>query len=681
MAAALTTYAAWYDLPENDPFRGDYTTLFPVYALPGVAGTTDIRITNSITCGLDSKTAFIFLSEDGSIHLLHRVRRFIPALGAPAAAYDNCDFATFDETTPTGPSTVELPAGFFYAVPAAITILTAAAIDLQIAAEPDANQYTLDPLTAAARLAAGDITPVRIRKAMAVPPDITGAILLAIASPQGLNPRTLWLNFITPILLDPIRSQVCAPFVEWARVAYADDAGLTNTLAIPIPPPRHLAAPLGMERHRILTSDFPHIAAPPPPQQLGPLVAELALTRREAADRDTLHRLHDQQQKAAAALPSKRWGAGLARLLRLCQVATEHDLPPVWTDMAQHGVKADITTIRAHLHIPQPDLGPSGVTVPPVCTTEMAKALGRLEFQTHHNAIETGIHVFGVCHPTQDSITKANDLAGLFSEQVLGVTGISITESVALKKAQDLLLPVSSLELKHVLYGYHRFLAVILGPAHPVVAALGSLTHRFQANEMLHHLFFLNKVSLCACLLRFVQLRMYYWIEAQLSSDLIIPPPVFVTVLDDIALDCWKPPSLPAAYLAKPPPPTRQSYATIAASTLTPPLTAPLGLPASNPADAYFDVATNLRDPAVKELRTFVTRTFIRLHGPPPNNNTGGPMCLNFHVRHRCRFDCDRMGDHRRHTPAETTLLNAYLNSATVPSTPTPAAAVVATPT
>ena len=679
MAAALTTYAEWYNLPENDPFHGDFSTLFPVYALPGGAGTTDIRITNSITCGVDSKTTFIFLAQDGSLHLLHRVRRFVPALGAPIAAYDNCDFATFDETTPTGPSTVEVPAGFFHAVPAAITVLTAAAIDLQIAADPAANQYTLDPLTAAARLVAGDTAAVRVRKAMAVPPDIASAVLTAIASSNGLNPRTLWLNFVTPLLLDPVRSQICAPFIEWARVAYADDAGPTNTLALPIPPPRHLEPSLGIERRRILTGDFPHLTGPPP-QQLGPLVAELALTRREAADRDTLRRLVDQQTKAAAALPSKRWGAGLSRLLRLCQIATEGDLPPVWTEMAQHGVKADITTIRAHLHTPQPDLGPGGVTSPPVCTTEMAKALGRLEFQTHRDAIETGIHVFGICHPTQDSITKANELAGLFAEQILGVTGISITESVALKKAQDLLLPVSLLELKHVLFGYHRFLAVILGSTHPVVAALGSLTHRLQANEMTYHLFFLNKVSLCACLLRFVQLRMHRWIEDQLSSDLIIPPPVFLTALDDIALDCWTPPSLPCAYLAKPPPPTRPSYATIAASTTTPLLAiTSLGTPATHPADAYFDVAPHLRDPTVKELRAFVTRTFIRSHGPPPNNNTGGPMCLNFHVRHRCRFDCDRMGDHRRHTPAETVLLNTYLNSATL--SPAPATvAVVATP-
>ena len=39
-------------------------------------------------------------------------------------------------------------------------------------------------------------------------------------------------------------------------------------------------------------------------------------------------------------------------------------------------------------------------------------------------------------------------------------------------------------------------------------------------------------------------------------------------------------------------------------------------------------------------------------------------MCLNFHVRHRCRTDCGRLSDHRKHTAAETTTLNTYLSAA-----------------
>lgn len=137
--ATFSTYATWYDRPENDPYHGDYTTLFPVFAVT-LPGMTDIRLSNSIACGTDSKAAFLFLDNNGSIHVLHRIRRFIPSLGSPVTPYDNYDFATYDEATPFGPSTVQVPAGFFTSTRAA-AILTPATIDTTIAATPAAAQF------------------------------------------------------------------------------------------------------------------------------------------------------------------------------------------------------------------------------------------------------------------------------------------------------------------------------------------------------------------------------------------------------------------------------------------------------------------------------------------------------------------------------------------------------------
>lgn len=566
--ATFTSYAAWYDLPENDPYRGDYATLFPVFAVTH-PGMTDIRLANSIACGTDSKAAFLFLDNTGTVHLLHRIRRFIPSLGSPVTAYDNSDFATFDEATPFGPSTVEVPLNFFTTA-RVFAVLTAAAIDQEIAAAPNRTQFTADPLTTAARTLAGEMTDLRCRKAMIVPPNLTGAILTHISSPVGLKARDFWFNFVAPLAADPAMTILYAPLIDWARIAYAGGENAGNPFAVGVPPLCHLEPPLGTDRYRLFLSDFPPIAVA---NNMDPLVAELALTRRDAAERDAQRRLLDQEAKAAAALPTKRWGAGLSRLLRLCHVDVETDLPRVWLDMAINGVKADITTIRAHLHTPQPDLGPSGTVTPPVCTIDMAKTLGRLEFQTQADAIDSGIHIFGVCHPTQASATKANAIAGIYAEQILGVTGLSVNESIELKKAQSLLLPASLLELKHVLLGYHRFLAVILGPQHPVVQAFGILPTRLQDDELTYHVYFQRPVSLCTSLLRFVQLRMYYWIDAQLKTDLPIPPPSFSSVLDDILNHCWNPPPMPPDYLALTTPAPRRSFAqVVGAPRATPPV-------------------------------------------------------------------------------------------------------------
>ena len=661
--ATFTSYVEWYSLPENDPYHGDYSTLFPAIAVHNRAGNAAPLLT-SLAVGADSKAAIAFVGTDGKIHILHRIRRFTPSLGMAPAAYDNCDFGTFDDTTPLGPSTVELPATLLALIPATVPVLTAAEVQLQIAATPGAAQYQPDPAVTQARIDAGEMTDVRTRMGMLLPPDLVGAILAAVASPTGLNPRELWIQFIQPLAQHPQFAHL-TPFIDWARLAYAHGTGAANCLALPTPPLRHLEPALGTERRKIYEQDFPHLHQGGVPG-VAPLVAELVAARTEAAARDISRRLQDQQQKVAALLPSKRWGAALTRLLRLCQVGAETDLPLVWREMAQNGIKSDVTTIRAHLDTPQPELGPSGTSPPPVCTPDMAKTLGRLEFQSHKDAIETGLHIFGVCHPTQESAMQANEMAGLFAEHILGVTGLTIAESIAMKQAQKLLLPANLMELKHVLFSYHRFLSVLFSATHPVVMAFGLLTHRIQRDEMTFHIYFSrDNISRCASVMRFIQLRMFKWVDQQLQSDDIIPAPDFAVVLEQIEYDCWIPPSLPLAYQAPPVhrPIVRPSYAAVAGS----PVVAVPGelVPKS---DNYFDADVALLDPNCREMKGFHPVRFIETHGQPPLNNLGGAMCLNFHVRHKCRPNCARKADHIRHSPAETTRLNSYLSSQILPT-------------
>ena len=662
--ATFTTYAAWYNLPENDPFAGDYTTLFPNFSLPALPGVTDIRLTNTIATGNDAKTALAFLGDDGTIHLLHRIRRYIPALGAAPAPYDNDDFATFDDASMAGPTTVALPVNSLYPCQGATTA-TAAAINTYLTAHPGTAQIAPDPAADPA-----DVNLARGRRCMVVPPNLVGPILAAASSPTGLTPGALWTQFAAPLVADPLLSVTCAPFIDWARIAFSHGVAAINPLAIAIPPPRHLAASLGAHRHQLYRSDFPIAAAP----VLDPLVLALTQGQQAAADRDHARILLEQQNKAAAALPSKRWGTGLTRLLRLCQVDTQQTLPPVWRDMASHGMKSDATTIRSHLLTPIPELGPCGLVDPPVCSMDMARFLGRLEFQTHPDAIEAGLHVFGVCHPTQEAVAKANEIVGIYTEQVLGSTGLTVTESLALKKSQKLLLPTNLSELRFVIMGYVRFLAVTLGHVHPVVQNLRLLSDRLGAEEMRFYLHFCrthpDRNPLTTGVLMAIHTRMYNWIESQTATDMIVPPPEFATILVRITEREWLPPALPDSYLAAP-----YAAALKRNNTGAPNLqvnnniaTPNAGIPKVNHRDhdLYFDVDLSLRDPAVRQMGHFVIKTFLQQHGPPPSNADNQPMCLSFHVRHRCRSDCARLTDHRKHTPAETTTLNTYLSSAAI---------------
>ena len=649
--AAVTSYAAFYNLPENDPYQGDYRTLFPHFEIALVPGNSG-RIRTLVAQGVDSKIAMIYLGTDAKLHVLHRIRRYTPAIGTPPSPNDGLDFSTYDETTPLGPSTVVVPATLFNLSQGTVPILTSEQIDAYIATHPAEAQCLVDPATHAQRVTAGEMTPIRTRFGMLIPPFLTGGILAAASSPAGLTPASLWTDFIVPV-----RQHVYAAhmelFVNWARFAFASGIGAQNAVALPPPPLRHLDPALGGERHRLFCADFPHLLAGPAPG-VGPLVAELVATRVAAADRDQARLLRDQQLKAAAALPSKRWGLALPKLLRLCQVGAEDDLPEVWRAMVVHGVKGDVSTIKAHLDVLLPQFGECGKQLAPVCSPEMAKSIGRLDFQSHADDLESGIHIFGVCYPTQASVAQANALARLFAEQSQGSTSLTVAEAQQFKKAQALLLPKTLVELKHVLYCYLRFLAV-LGADHAVVLAFYPLCVKMGASEMTLHAYFTANPAHCGSLLRFIQLEMFAWIEEQLLTDDIVAPPDFVIVLKQIARLQWIAPPLPLAYR------TPQLRTTPPVSS--PPIGGDAGAGGARDRDDYLDADPNLMDKNVRAMRFFTAVKFIAAHGPPPVNDGGHDMCLNFHVRAKCRKGCPRVADHIKHTPAETTRLNAYLNS------------------
>ena len=123
--------------------------------------------------------------------------------------------------------------------------------------------------------------------------------------------------------------------------------------------------------------------------------------------------------RAADQPPSSRWFASTTRLLCLCHVQDEAELPPIWPAMASAGVKLDRNTIQYHLSLDMPLLDSiSGPGTASVCSPELSKALGQLIFQTVAEDIQSGLHIFSVCYPTQASRAKANQIAGLYDKKV-----------------------------------------------------------------------------------------------------------------------------------------------------------------------------------------------------------------------------------------------------------------------
>ena len=191
--------------------------------------------------------------------------------------------------------------------------------------------------------------------------------------------------------------------------------------------------------------DFPHRFAAPTTAaavNLGPVVQAFGDLRADNAQREDARIAREAATKAASSLPSRRWNDMVATLSNVCQDLEEVDLPPVWGAMAKNGAKLDRQTLQHHFEdrASHPD---SLSDTAPICSPELAKDLGGLVFAPkHRDELLSGLSVFAVSHPDQESARRASELAGHFDSQMKGVSaGMSFSDSTALKSAKELKLP------------------------------------------------------------------------------------------------------------------------------------------------------------------------------------------------------------------------------------------------
>jgi hypothetical protein len=662
MAAPLPSYVQWYGSPQQDPFHGAYTDICQAFDAEAANAPTAAALLTSVATGPDQRAAFVLLGEDDLIHVIHRLRRQMPALGMAASGYDNRNFGTYDDLGTLGPATVEVPVQFFQRT-GLLPMRTSAVISAALGAAAPPS-FQLPPL------AVGDPTAelIRARKCTFIPPPYVSMILAGASAPGGLSPHRLWQEAAQAVLND-CREGECQSFVNWCRIAVSHGEGADNPLrqAGPV----LVVAPDGVlsaGRHAIHSADLPQrygaVVA-----DLGQIVQTIGALRADASQRDAALIARSLADKAATRLPSTRWFEPTQGLLNLCQVDTDGDLPNLFKDMARAGKKEDRVTIQYHLKTTAASKGQG--TVAPVCSSELAKDIGALNFAApSRDDIMAGLSIFAVCHPDQASQQLASELAGHFDGQMSGVVAPSLAESIALKAAQGLQLPTQLLQLKWILAPYGLLLEVVLGQHHPVVASYNLFLRKFERAEVLLHGALEGHALHTAGFLRFVQLKMYRWISDQVAASDPIPAPDFGAIIDSIEDHTWLPAPLPGRYLVHPP--------RVSKGPLPTPLTAPLGpAPPSTSSATRVQKAAYVPAPVadldsarIKPRTKFDIKAHITAHGPPPVNEAGGLMCLSFHVRGSCSVDCDRgpssggKNDHKRHGASESTRLAAYLNLA-----------------
>ena len=77
---ASPSFPAWYSLPEQDPYAGEYTDVFA--ALATAAPVQDpVALLNHFLTGQDKKVAFVLLGADDLVCVIHHLQLFQSPLG------------------------------------------------------------------------------------------------------------------------------------------------------------------------------------------------------------------------------------------------------------------------------------------------------------------------------------------------------------------------------------------------------------------------------------------------------------------------------------------------------------------------------------------------------------------------------------------------------------------------
>jgi hypothetical protein len=247
----ISRYTEWYEQPANDPYKGNYANLFRSFD-PSVTpiDATGKDILASIATSSDSMTAFLMLTAEGRVQVVHHIRTCSRFWGEAESPHHRVATAMLGDIAASGPRFVEIPPSAFAFTDEFKNVLTPAAIQSAIQAFPDAHQLAVDPH-------APDVLAVRSRFYMLVPPSLTGRVLKTSMSEGGLTPRELWIHFAGPLLDDDRLGRDCAPFIDWCRLAYAHGIGADNPLCQELPlvlPMNSILCPFRLD---ILNQDIP----------------------------------------------------------------------------------------------------------------------------------------------------------------------------------------------------------------------------------------------------------------------------------------------------------------------------------------------------------------------------------------------------------------------------------------
>jgi hypothetical protein len=643
-----STFRQHYKNPKVDPYRGSYKNVLAEFVVLDKNWKAEELAVRAVDLEAETANAYVGLFQDpdhppGSTRLVHAPRRFAAKIGV-SSPYDYECFAILDDVTSGLVQVVEFGEEFF-ACTGKINVPTSGEAALAMWLE----NLDIDLLPAPKNTNNKDL--IRVTKVMYVP-----AKYIDLFMGRRLTPRQL-MEEVYPVLAGDEGLSDLKPLVQWMMacgMATSPDKTSSPVLLPDVKTPVADANFLSWTKSFLdrtlpgLCTGGGTVGTDTTADRMVGIVAQLLQEQQNTVTRTSTTRARSVSDYFKPQLTAK--------LMMLCDVEVETDLPEVWSDIATSGGKRDRDLIETAFRNTATDLGTPDLT--PVVTPNLAKKITGLRFVgADLDNLNEGINPFSIVivdHSTSagEAAYKSAMDAALDYDDLMAGTGVSLIDLKAVKNT-GAVVPETPALARAMLKAFHVVLVALLGDQHPLVRQYSTFLAALDQKEN----FFFERLQKVdgqfgpARLLRFIHLHTRAWFsEVWNSTDhdmaRAIPPPPFLKALRMISVDNmnWLPqlPYQRTKHQVQQPP--RQADPKRQRTTQLP----------------FAQVSNPKRNPLFEQFRTNINATkfneAINKVGPPPVTTKNGKevqMCASYHLRGSCKNLCPRAADHSVHSPEE----------------------------
>lgn len=639
-----------------DALGGNYTAFMAAFAANG--NDTPAQLRDRLLGASDAvpKVMLCMPTNDPPIvRVIHTPFKFSPTLGNPSQ-WDNQNFAYVSDIGPGNQvSIVNWPNDTFRLSPN-VRVPTAATMEDQWNTAAGAD--CVGPFTAAD----ANTEDKQTRNVMVVPP---AYVPLVMANPT-MTPQQMWNMLYAQIVADN-NEVACAPLLTWLQVASTyrpQAAGALNpeppaVHGLPLVPP--IADAILQERTwEKTTSILPSLRERTGTAAMAYTTTLMALQQEFAAQR------RDQAARAAAASAPKTVGDKYPQLVpllcRVCEVATEAQLPALWSVVANSSKKEAVTAMQSWMDSRAVQPGATGVS--PIISPEIYEVIasGKIASQDLDD-LTSGLSIFLVQRLFGSSATETRARASAY-QLLYGGGGAPSLQDVAALTASSPCIPPTTMAYLMQNKGYATLLDGVLGVDHRVSVLFRDnfLPNLQQVVLAVDDQFGVKVPSFLPLMLRHTQLEVGIYLQNALEQGTAADEPNFNELCNLIRRRQWPLlPTMPPRYLA-----ADDSIPTAASDTNDgggggKRKSGENGGEVVNPRKVHR--LADRFDQYEKPLRTLTTNNANNL----PKTNGGEDLCLSFHLRGNCFKNCRRCSTHRDLIQSEEDAIDTFMDKCNVP--------------